>query len=87
MIRIMLNKLILEQLCFQFLSNLQYVFVFLSILRLVKESIIAPEKIVFEDCYTGVRAFQVLSLRNITEQPVDVHFESDSSSEVAYAFM
>lgn len=41
-------------------------------------------KLDFGDCYTSVPVYQVLTLKNVTEDAMEVFFDSDASHEVSF---
>lgn len=41
-------------------------------------------KLDFGDCYTSVPVYQVLTVKNVTENPMEVFFDSDASHEVTF---
>eukprot|EP01114_Cavostelium_apophysatum_P004034 TRINITY_DN1416_c0_g1_i3.p1 TRINITY_DN1416_c0_g1~~TRINITY_DN1416_c0_g1_i3.p1 ORF type:complete len:1432 (-),score=329.32 TRINITY_DN1416_c0_g1_i3:312-4607(-) len=57
----------------------------LSKLQASQEYVVAPDMLDFGDCYTGIPTCQLLTLRNIAEQPVDIYFESDDSTEISFS--
>lgn len=49
-----------------------------------KSVLLSVVKLDFGDCYTSVPVYQVLTVKNVTEDTMDVFFDSDSSHEVSF---
>ena len=49
-----------------------------------KAYITVTEKINFGDCFTSMPASQFITVRNVSQDTVDVHFNCDISNEVMY---
>ena len=47
-------------------------------------SVLAPDKLHFGDCYSGSRIFQLLTIRNVTEEQLDIQFGSSLPNELAF---
>jgi hypothetical protein len=41
-------------------------------------------KLDFGDCYTSVPVYQILTVKNVTEDTMEVYFDSDASHEVSF---
>jgi hypothetical protein len=41
-------------------------------------------KLDFGDCYTSVPVYQILTVKNVTEDTMEVFFDSDASHEVSF---
>lgn len=45
---------------------------------------LSAAKLNFGDCYTGLPVYQLLTVKNVTEDTMEVFFDSDASDEVTF---
>ena len=49
-----------------------------------KSIMLSVAKLDFGDCYTSVPVYQILTVKNVTEDTMEVFFDSDASHEVSF---
>jgi hypothetical protein len=68
-------------------SNLQFVRVLVNVHSEAQSrtnTIVTNEKLNFGDCYSGIATSQVLTIKNITERPIEVLFSTSLADEVLF---
>lgn len=68
-------------------NNVQMINVKVSVQSEVQartNTIITTEKLNFGDCYTDVATSQILTIKNITEKAIEIHFSSSISDEIVF---